>query len=268
MNNFVTKKIEVSIHNIKPNPFNPNFMDAPTFRKEVESIKQLGMIGSIIVRDHIVPGYYEILDGEHRWKAAVELGYTLMQVETIGQIPDSMMKFLTVHLNNLHGKDDIFKRAAILKDLDAGQTQLLPFTTEEIDNEKKLISFDFSQYEREAELPERKFAMVVVLPLNVDEAKVWQAAKDELVARKLITVDNSKKKQDIQAIMKMIEFTLGLTIGFEQMTLPVESEAMSDKESELNAIADSYSKSGFHKPIELNETKASVPQTDTDYPGS
>jgi len=214
MNNFTTDKQKVPIDHILPNPFNPNFMDKATFEKEKNSIKELGMLGSIIVRRHIVPERFEILDGEHRWKAAKELGYTEMTVEVIiGEVSDQQMKLLTVLLNNLRGKDDIFKRAAILKQLDEGQTQLLPWSTDEIENEKKLVSFDFDQYNIESELPDRTPGMLIVLPLSVDESKVWQLMKEQLIERKLISVDNTKKKSDIQAVMKMIEFMLGLTVG-------------------------------------------------------
>lgn len=238
MDNFTTTKIEVPIDNILPNKFNPNFMDKQTFEKEKNSIKELGMLGSILVRRHIVPEYYEILDGEHRWKAAKELGYTKMQVEcVIKDVSDQEVKLLTILLNNLRGKDDIFKRAAILKELSEGQTQLLPWSNEEIENERKLVSFNFDQYNADSELPERTPGMLVVLPLNAEESEVWQAAKEELVSRKLISVDNAKKQQDIQCVMYMIKMTLGIT----GRLAPVETPA--DKIAELEAIADSYTKS-------------------------
>lgn len=213
MNNFTTIKLEVPIDDIHPNPFNPNVMDKATFAKEKKSIEELGMLGSILVREHIVPGHYEILDGEHRWKVLKELNYTIVPVENIGKIPDSQMKFLTIHLNNLRGKDDVFKRAAILKELSDGQLELLPWSAEEIENEMKLVSFDFAQYDKESDLPERTPGMLVVLPLNASESIVWNKAKEELVKRNLIGVDNSKKKQDIQFVMWMIRATLGITIG-------------------------------------------------------
>lgn len=263
MNNFATEKKTVPIDSVMPNPFNPNFMDKATFAKEKASIKELGMLGSIIVRRHIVPEHYEILDGEHRWKAAKELGYTEMTVEVITRdVPDQEMKLLTILLNNLRGKDDIFKRAAILKELSEGQTQLLPWSAEEVENEKKLVSFNFDQYNAESDLPERTPGMLIVLPLNAEESEVWQAAKAELVSRKLITTDDAQKKQSIQMVMWMINMTLGIT----GRLAPVETPA--DKIAELEAIADSYIKP---KPEEFQSTVQNVSEEidrDIDYPGS
>lgn len=238
MNNFATEKKKVPINNVFPNPFNPNFMDKATFEKEKKSIQELGMLGSIIVRRHIVPEHYEILDGEHRWKSCKELGYTEITIEVITKdVSDQEMKLLTILLNNLRGRDDIFKRAAILKELNEGQIQLLPWSTEEIENEKKLVSFDFDQYNAESDLPERTPGMLIVLPLNAEESEVWQAAKAELLSRKLITLENAKKQQDIQCVMYMIKCTLGIT----GRLAPVETPA--DKIAELEAIADSYAES-------------------------
>lgn len=213
MNNFSTEKIKVQIDSIHPNPYNPNFQDKATFEKEKKSIQELGMLGSILVRNHAVEGHYEILDGEHRWKAAKELGFTEMTVENIGNIPDGQMKFLTIHLNNLRGKDDVFKRAAILKELEQGQLEMLPWTEEEIENEKKLISFDFSQYDKDSSLPERTPGLLVVLPFNEEESQAWLKAKELLVTRNKITTDNSKKKQDIQLVMYLIKNMLDIYLG-------------------------------------------------------
>lgn len=213
MNNFTTTKLTVQIDTIHPNPFNPNVQDKTTFEKEKKSIKELGMLGSILVRESVIPGHYEILDGEHRWKAAKELDYTEMTIENIGKIPDSQMKFLTIHLNNLRGKDDMFKRAAILNELDSGQLEMLPWSSEEIENEKKLINFDFAQYEKNSELPTRDPGMLVVLPFNSDESYVWLKVKETLVEKGYITTDNAKKKQDIQLVMWLSKAFLGITLG-------------------------------------------------------
>lgn len=213
MNDFRTTKIVVPIDSVRPNPKNPNVMSKTMFEKAKKIFEEKGMFGSIIVREHDVDGYYEILDGEHRWKIAKELGWTEIPVENGGKLSDQEMKFWTVAFNNTHGGDDQFKLGELFSEIDAGQQQLLPWTQEEINNTKKLVSFDFSQYDKESELPERTPGQLVVLPFNAEEAVVWNKAKDELVKRDLIGTDNSKKKQDIQAVMWMIKNTLGVMIG-------------------------------------------------------
>lgn len=176
MNNFKTTKKIVPIDHVTPNPWNPNVQSDIIFRKEVESIKELGMLGSILVRDSA--GQYEILDGEHRWKACKELGYTEIAVETLGEIPDEEAKLLTILLNNLRGKDDILKRAAILDQLSQGQLQLLPFTEQEIEHTKSLLNFDFSQYDKEEEIPDKPKIKTLMFALDEDQEKLWEMTRE------------------------------------------------------------------------------------------
>lgn len=211
-NNFTTEKIVVPIDRVIPNAWNPNSMSKQVFDKQKNSLVELGLMGSILVRriNH-TNADYEILDGEHRFKASKELQYTEIPVEVITKdVSDKEAKLLTILLNNLHGEDDIFKRAEILKSLDSGQLQLLPFTAEEIENEKKFVDFDFGQYEGEKDIPERQFAQVIVLQMNVDEAVVWNKAKQSLQEREKISKDQTKKKADIQLVMFLIRNYLSI----------------------------------------------------------
>lgn len=214
MVDFVTNKVTAQIDRIVPNRWNPNSMDAKMFQKAKDSVDKLGFMGSILVRKiNHTSADYEIMDGEHRWKVLKEAGATECPVEVINrEVSDNEAKLLTVLINNLHGKDDIFKRAEIFKALDDGQQQLLPFTAEEIENEKKFIEFDFGQYEGESDIPERKFSQVIVLQMNTDEASVWNKAKEELQSRGKISLDKTtKKKADLQMVLFLIKNYLFIT---------------------------------------------------------
>lgn len=213
MNNFVTVKLRVPINKVRPNPWNPNYMTPSQFEKEKKSIEQLGMIGSIFVGEY--GDDYMILDGEHRWKVLKELGYTEIDVENIGSVNESQIQFYTVHMNNTRGQDDVIKRAALLSAMEEGQLQLLPFSEEQIANERKLVEFDFSQYDTGAEIKERKFAQLVVLQLTSEESKVWQQVKKMLIDRYKIDKDDTKKRQDVQTVMYMIKNFLGVSLGSE-----------------------------------------------------
>ena len=144
---FNTEKIMVPIDKIMPNRWNPNYQDKRVFEKQKKSIRELGMLGSILVRkiDNHTFCDYEIMDGEHRWKALKEEGSVECPVEVIkGEVSDGDAQLLTILLNNLRGKDDIFKRAKILQVLNENQLQLLPFTEREIEHEKRFVKLDFS----------------------------------------------------------------------------------------------------------------------------
>lgn len=159
------------MEDIMPNFWNPNCMSSSMFEKMKQTIEQKGLFGSIICRKY--GDKYQILDGEHRMKACKELGYTDLPVECcIDEITDEEVKFWTIHFNNTRGKDDIEKRSKILDQLSQGQIQLLPFTEEEIQHEKDLFKFDFSQYETiDPGIPENELVHIFSLKFSNDEWK-------------------------------------------------------------------------------------------------
>lgn len=156
MEKFPTEKKIVDINLVVPNPHNPNNQSEFIYERMKQAIKEEGLFGSIIV--HPWCGQYQILDGEHRVRACKELGYTQIPIEcALQEMPEDQVKFWTVFFNNTRGRDDVLKRAKLLEDINQGQSQLLPFTEQEIENEKKLIQFDFTQFqkkEKEGEIEE------------------------------------------------------------------------------------------------------------------
>lgn len=203
MQKFSTTKKVVPIDQVVPNKFNPNIQTKQMFEKGVNSVKEFGMLGSILVRE--LAGMYEIVDGEHRWKYAKELGYKEITIESLGEISEDKLKVLTILLNNLKGKDDIEKRVAIYESLSAGQLQLLPFTEEEIENEKKLFKFDFAQYENQTEVvPSDSLTKVISFKLTEDE---WT------VVQKALEIAKSENENQKQWFMGMLQHYLQVRLG-------------------------------------------------------
>lgn len=159
INKFPTTRKEIDINVIQPNKWNPNLQSDIMFKKEMESIKKFGFIQPILVRQFLDGlEQYEIIDGEHRWRACKELGYTKILVDTIGEISENEAKVLTIIMNRLRGEDDILKRAEIMKEISQGQSsllELLPYEDREIQEEMRLLDFDFSQFENN-QTPEEK----------------------------------------------------------------------------------------------------------------
>jgi|APHM01.1.fsa_nt_gi Predicted transcriptional regulators len=77
----------VHIDSIQPHPANPNDGDVASI---AESIRQNGFYGRIVVRDSTG----QILAGEHRWRAAQEVGLAEVPIERVECDDDTAMRIL------------------------------------------------------------------------------------------------------------------------------------------------------------------------------
>jgi hypothetical protein len=125
---------------IAPNPWNPNVQSEFKFNKELDSIREFGFIDPVTVRSGRLKGPLfpkpEIIDGEHRWKAAKALGMPQVLVLDIGRVSDEKAKVLTDILNNLRGENDPLKWHAMVQsvaDKAPELLDLLPYKREELD---------------------------------------------------------------------------------------------------------------------------------------
>lgn len=138
-----------------PNSWNPNSMPSLVFDSLKKSITKYGWLQYPVVRNYV--GQYQIIDGEHRCRAAHELGLDSIQVVVLGteeqQVTDSDAMTLT-QLLNARGQDDVLKRAELLKKLKDNKQEdlfgLLPMTIKDIESQLNLLNFDFKQFENSA----------------------------------------------------------------------------------------------------------------------
>jgi ParB family chromosome partitioning protein len=79
-------KQKIAIDRIRPRPLNCNQLDDEVYNGLKEDIKRNGLRYPIHIRP-IGPDSYEIVDGEHRWRAAQELGWKEIecQVEELSE---------------------------------------------------------------------------------------------------------------------------------------------------------------------------------------
>lgn len=121
---------------IHPNPWNPNRQDEFIYGKELASIRTFGFVDPILTRD--LGGDYEIIDGEHRWKAARELDIDPVPIVNLGEISDSEARQLTIVLNETRGRPEPGPLRNLLEDLAGRQSvqsllDVLPYTREQFD---------------------------------------------------------------------------------------------------------------------------------------
>jgi len=99
----------IPIDKLVPSNLNPNRMTEEEFQGLVDSVKNAGFLPSnpIIVRSN-GNGTYEIVDGEHRWRAARELGLEKVPCD-IREMDDLEADRHRVILNKDRGALDYFK---------------------------------------------------------------------------------------------------------------------------------------------------------------
>jgi len=140
----------VSVTELRPNPWNPNKQSEFIFERERASIKEFGFVDPVTVR--VVPGVpgFEIVDGEHRFRAAIAEGYSNITVINLGEIPDAHAKRLTVVLNETRGEPDTTLMADLIKSLrdeDVDLLAVLPYSDQELKRFLDIADFDLTTLE-------------------------------------------------------------------------------------------------------------------------
>lgn len=190
-----------------PNPWNPNAMDEEMLGHARASIVEFGFVDPITAR-FMSKDAYQIIDGEHRWLVAKDLGLATIPVMSLGLIEDSIAQQLTIVLNETRGQADPVKLGLLLKDLMAKETKdhllsTLPYTREALDRLTGLPSMTWEALDRPQRpaLPagrpsawvERTFRMPKEASEILDQAisRVREAADDasEWQALELICAD-------------------------------------------------------------------------------
>lgn len=144
----------VPVDLIRPNPWNYNVQSDATFNKTVESIRKFGFVDPCTVRPIPNPDggegevLYQIIDGEHRWKAAKMVGMKEITVIDLGAFDDEKAKQLTIILNDLGGSPDQVRLAELLRDINvtvpAEELALvMPFAEPELRMYLDVVDFSF-----------------------------------------------------------------------------------------------------------------------------
>lgn len=102
----------VPVTDIKPNAYNPNRQSEHEFDLLLKSMSEDGFTQPIVV----LRSTKEIVDGEHRWRAASKLGFEKIPVVFVDMTPEQM-RIATLRHNRARGTEDIQLTASVLRDL-------------------------------------------------------------------------------------------------------------------------------------------------------
>lgn len=110
----VIELLWVTPADLHPNLFNANVLDDDLYQKAIASIETYGFVDPVTVR--VVNDQYEIIDGEHRVRAARKLKLKLVPVIVL-VCDDDTAQQLSLVLNELHGRPDPAKLSRLLQGL-------------------------------------------------------------------------------------------------------------------------------------------------------
>jgi ParB-like chromosome segregation protein Spo0J len=187
------------ITKVTPNPWNPNKQTERQYAAEMESICDNGFVMPIIVRKHPdKKGFYEIVDGEHRWKALQQIAVenkkgkgnvpTLLENKEIPaiilSIDEARAKRLTVIMNETRGRADLTSLGTLLAELspELGEDLIigLPYTPEQLNEILDIAKFDWTELETpidgEELYTQEEEGYKVVAVLDTETQQKWQNA--------------------------------------------------------------------------------------------
>jgi len=144
------EETQVPTSSIRPNKWNFNVQNERRFRSLKATLDRFGRIYPIIVRA-VEDGKYEIIDGEHRWKAIRELRIKFTPVKNLGRVSDIVAKELMTILNKTRGE-------ANLEKLGVSLGRIVRTMEEEGENPLELLPYDESQF-RQLMSSSQKFDM-------------------------------------------------------------------------------------------------------------
>jgi hypothetical protein len=145
------RSVVVPIRLIDFNPWNPNKQSDDVFRKVKASLIAYGMVELPQVRR--VGDRFQVINGEHRVRAAIELGWTEIPVFDLGIVSDQVAKKLTIITNELRGQPEPVAMSKLIRDLSAQEDMgtlaaELPMSQSELESLSRLTeTFDWEAVE-------------------------------------------------------------------------------------------------------------------------
>lgn len=105
-------KLEVDINSVQPSPYQPRLIfDEDDLKTEIEKD---GLLNNLVVRRH--GDFYELIDGERRWRALKKLGWESVPVQVI-EADDAKARLSVFKLNKIRENYTIEEEAHFFKKL-------------------------------------------------------------------------------------------------------------------------------------------------------
>lgn len=182
---------------LRPNPWNSNEVDAANMERLKASIARHGFVKPVIVRE-LDDGALQILGGQHRAEAAVEMGLREIPVTVLEDIPDDRAKEIGLIDNARYGQDDDFRLLELVEELDVATLQaILPNAEDEFLSSLRDDDIDMDTLETEDETERRE-----------EKERDERPARTHTVMRfKLEVADAERVAEEIERVQSAQGFT-------------------------------------------------------------
>jgi ParB/RepB/Spo0J family partition protein len=172
---------------LKPNSYNPNIMTSLQMESLVADFRENGWIGQPVV----VNNELEIIDGYHRWKAGLEVGFQKIPIVKFQPENEEHQKIVTIALNSKRGEMNPMKLAELILELRS------KFSFEELsvklgqtigDLKDKVRLFQMPQgmlekLKKDAEIKEGDMSVVLHFVLSKEQESVVMATLEKAEGR-------------------------------------------------------------------------------------
>ncbi len=159
---------ELQVDRLEANDWNANRMTQEIRAKLRLNLKRDGFVAPLLVRK--IGNRYQIVNGEHRWQIAQELGYATVPCVVLEDLDERRARILTVNLNELGG-DPV--------------PSLLAKLLHELEEESPLSELAAVLPYDEAEI--RDTLALLKMPEGLEQMIEEEAAKEEAAAPELFS---------------------------------------------------------------------------------
>jgi len=155
---FDHKLVELPLSELNKANWNYKLNNKPLMAKLTANMKDRGQVQLLIVRE-LGKAKYEIVNGNHRFDALLDLGITSATCLNLGPISLTHAKRIAFETNETEFAADNIKLADIIKELSEAFSMedlelTLPFSRKEIDDMAKLTTFNFEDDDFMSALPD------------------------------------------------------------------------------------------------------------------
>jgi len=169
----INKVSLAEIDKVRPNNWNPKEKGTDEYETVKRGIELNGLKQPVRVREN---EGFEIIDGEQRWRACKELGYTHVIIYNEGVVADKLAKEMTAWWQHQVPFAEVDLAQFIKKLADEFGEVNLPFTPEQIENYKNMTEFDFEKIKEDTDVLDNKDIEMAIYKVTIEQKDIIDKA--------------------------------------------------------------------------------------------